>query len=144
MPRREDIIFEPFDPGYIHDLIPCIPKNIDPSDPLALFDLFIPSDMYETIATNTNKYATLKGASTERVDSHHRAWYSTSADEIRVFFGILLYIGVVQCPRFKWYQESSGIDRPKHLVSTFMTLDRYVNLRRYLYILDLDKGPPSQ
>ena len=73
MPRKEDVVFEPFSLSYIYDSILYIPKNVNASDPLALLDLYIPLDLYETIATNTNKYAILKGVKVEREGSYYRA-----------------------------------------------------------------------
>jgi hypothetical protein len=52
MPQPETVIFKHFDPGYIHESIPCIPDNIDSTDVLALFDLFIPPELDEVIAVN--------------------------------------------------------------------------------------------
>ena len=52
----KDIQFEPFDPGYPQKPKVNIPSDIDPTDPLALLDLFIPPKMCTTIAENTNLY----------------------------------------------------------------------------------------
>jgi hypothetical protein len=39
MSQPETVVFEPFDPGHLHDSIPCIPRDVDTTDPLALFIL---------------------------------------------------------------------------------------------------------
>ena len=39
-----------------------IPSNIDPTDPLALLDLFIPPAIYAIIIENTNLYTISKNA----------------------------------------------------------------------------------
>ena len=53
----KDVQFEPFNPRHHRELEVNIPSNIDPTDPLALLDLFIPPEIYITIAENTNLYA---------------------------------------------------------------------------------------
>jgi hypothetical protein len=52
----KDVQFEPFNPGNHRELKVNIPSNIDPTNPLALLDLFIPPKIYATIAENTNLY----------------------------------------------------------------------------------------
>src|SRR5580700_7284339 len=50
------------------------------TDPYGLFTLFLTEAHFETIATNTNRYAEGKGAGT----TGKRAWRPTSAAEIKV------------------------------------------------------------
>src|SRR6266498_6011580 len=42
----KDVQFEPFDPGHPREPKVNIPSNVDPADPLALLDLFIPPEIY--------------------------------------------------------------------------------------------------
>ena len=53
----KDVQFDPFNPGHHREPKVNIPSNIDPTDPLALLDLFFPPEIYTTIAENTNLYA---------------------------------------------------------------------------------------
>jgi hypothetical protein len=52
----KDVQFEAFDPRVPREPKVNIPSHIDPSDPLALLDLFIPPKIYTIIAENTNLY----------------------------------------------------------------------------------------
>jgi hypothetical protein len=52
----KDVQFEPFKPGLYRELKVNILSNIDPTNPLALLDLFIPPEIYTIIAENTNLY----------------------------------------------------------------------------------------
>ena len=83
----KDVLFEPFLPGNSREPKVNIPTNIDTSSPLALFELFIPPEMFPTIAKNTNLYAIAMNASTCRTASNTRYWYPTDENEIRVFLG---------------------------------------------------------
>jgi hypothetical protein len=58
----KDVQFEAFDPRVPRELQVNIPANIDPSDPLALLDLFIPLEIYTLITENTNLYTIASNA----------------------------------------------------------------------------------
>jgi hypothetical protein len=46
MPQPNTVIFESFDLEYIYHSIPYIPRNIDATNPLTLFNLYIPPNCY--------------------------------------------------------------------------------------------------
>jgi hypothetical protein len=60
----KDVQFEPFNPRDHREPKVNIPSNIDPTDLLALLDLFIPPKIYIIIAENTNLYAIAYNAPT--------------------------------------------------------------------------------
>ena len=92
----EDVKFEAFDPKEQREPKINIPDTIDLENPLELLDLFLPSEIYLIIATNTNLYATSKNARTEPTPTNRRIWYPTNPSKIHVLFGIFFYIGVHQ------------------------------------------------
>jgi hypothetical protein len=130
----KDVEFEPFKTGDYRNPKLNIPSNINASDPLALFDLFIPPEMYEIVAKNTNLYAIAHNAPISRTTLNSRYWWPTTAYEIRVLFGILFYIGAHKEASYKTYWETPGLIGPKHELSKYMSLNRYENLRRYFHI----------
>jgi hypothetical protein len=94
----KEVQFKPLNLGDHRDPKANIPSNIDATDPLVLLDLFIPPEMYTTIAENTNLYAISKDAPTNPTKTNSRYWFPTNKDEIRVLFGILYYMGVHREP----------------------------------------------
>jgi len=106
IPYIKDVIFEPFSPGHLRDPEINIPSNIDTSDPLALLDLFIPPEMYATIAENTNLYAIAQNAPTAPTSTNKRYWWPTNANKIRVLYGIFYYMGVHQESNYEIYWEN--------------------------------------
>jgi hypothetical protein len=138
-----DVQFEPFNPGHHRESKVNIPSNIDPTDPLALLDLFIPPEIYITIAGNTNLYATAHNAPTIATPTNRRYWWPTNENEIRVLFGILFYMGVHREPDYKIYWETPTPNGPIHAIPKHMSLNRYENLRRYLHVSP-PKCPDSQ
>jgi hypothetical protein len=99
----KDVQFEPFNPRDHREPKVNLPFNIDPTDPLVLLDLFIPLEIYTTIAANTNLYAIAKNAPTAATDTSTRYWWPTNENEICVLFGILFYIGIHREPNYRIY-----------------------------------------
>ena len=99
----KDVQFQPFNPGDHQEPKVNFPSNIDSPDPLALLDLFIPSEIYTTIAANTNLYAIAKNAPIAATDTSTRYWWPTNETEIRVLFGILFYMGIHREPNYRIY-----------------------------------------
>ena len=99
----KDVQFEAFDPRVPREPKVNIPSNIDPSNPLALLDLFIPPEIYTTIAENTNLYTIAYNAPTTPTPTNRRYWWPTNANEIQVLFGIFYYIGVHREPNHAIY-----------------------------------------
>jgi hypothetical protein len=130
----KDVQFEAFDPRVPREPKVNIPSNIDPSDPLALLDLFIPPEIYTTIAENTNLYAIAHDAPTTPTPTNQRYWWPTDANEIRVLFSVFYYMGVHREPNYTVYWETPKPNGPIHALSKHMSLNRYENLRRYLHI----------
>jgi hypothetical protein len=130
----KDVQFEAFDPGEPRESTVNIPSNIDPSDPLELLDLFIPPEIYTTIAENTNLYAIAHNAPIAPTPTNRRYWWPTNLNEIRVLFGIFYYMGVHREPNYTIYWETPKSNGPIHTLSKHMSLNRYENLRRYLHV----------
>jgi hypothetical protein len=129
-----ELKFEAFDPGDFREPKITIPDNIDSTNPLELLDLFIPPELYSTIADNTNLYAIAHDARTAPTPTNRRYWWPTNPSEIRVLFGIYFYMGVHREPNFEIYWETPKPNGPNHALSKHMSLNRFENLRRYLHI----------
>lgn len=79
-----------------------LPYDMDINNPYNLFTLFFPKDLWSTIAVNTNQYAKLKNANTA-YDKSGRHWWDINTAELKVFIGILIYMGVHQSPAIEHY-----------------------------------------
>jgi hypothetical protein len=80
-----------------------IPKDLDIKSPYALFSLFFTEDILQTISESTNKYARRKQTKFENSVIQPRTWKETDPAEIKVFLGILIYMGVHRSPRIDYY-----------------------------------------
>jgi len=81
------------------------PGDLDLDSPYAIFSLFWTEEMWQIIATNTNAYALRQGAIQRGRDVgarrhygsdtlNQRSWWATNADELKMFIGILIYMGL--------------------------------------------------
>jgi hypothetical protein len=143
----KEVQFEAFDPGEPREPKLNIPSNIDSTNPLELLDLFIPPEIYTTIAENTNLYAIAHNAPTAPTPTNRRYWWPTNANEIRVLFGIFYYMGVHREPNYTIYWETPKPNGPIHALSKHISLNRFENLRRYLHVSkpasETSKSPQS-
>src|SRR5436305_13068914 len=99
----EELKFEAFNPREPREPKVNIPNNIDLTNPLELLDLFIPPELYSTIADNTNLYTIAHDARIAPTSSNRRYWWPTNPSEIQVLFGIYFYMGVHREPNYNIY-----------------------------------------
>jgi hypothetical protein len=132
IPDPMTVIFDPLCIPSKHPPILHLPPNIDTDDPYALFCLFWPERMWTTIATNTNLYAVEKRMKSE--EDRMRPWHDTCSAELKVFIGILIYMGLHQSYAEHIYWRDDFERGPLHTCATKMSLCRYQALKRYLHI----------
>jgi len=124
--------FEFFEhPALPHERLLQLPDiiSIDRSRPSDFFTLFFDEPELEVLAQNTNRYALSKDA----LDSHKRRWYDTSASELRVFLGLVLYMGVWQSPQYTDYWAKT-YKWPQHGIGKYMSKFRFEQIKRYFHV----------
>lgn len=108
-----------------------LPNSLDLESPYAIFTLFISEEIFEFISQSTNQYAQQKIVEDSTTG---RSWKETTAAEIKVFFGILIYMGVHKSPRIDSYWCQNRQEGPLHSPPLYMTLTRFEQVKRYLHI----------
>lgn len=83
-----------FDPGDI-SWIPAPTKSEVPAEPIQYFTKYLPDSTFERLAECSNLYY-LRTTGAE---------LGTTPQEIRVFFGIVMYMAVVKFPRIRMYWQ---------------------------------------
>lgn len=115
--------------------MPVTPLNIDSDDPLSLFLLFLPVELWNDVVANINKYAEL----------HHRSegrpWQPVSFNEVMVFIGGLLYMGLYHEPQIESYWHTAHPLKPLHPICNHMSLSHFEQIKHYLHILPPMSGP---
>lgn len=105
--------YRPLQPRCEHASQPLLPWNDSEITPLRLFELFWDDYTIGILVEGTNKYAAMKEKERERLDYGKlvwRRWKKVTSDEVRVFLGLLLYLGTrrevgVWC---YWREERRG------------------------------------
>ena len=116
-------------------------KSLAPSKatPLQLFRLFITPRHCRLIAKHTNhKAQDLKGEI-----KHTRPWQDTTASEIEVFLGALLFMGLdrLNCVEDYWSQrDDKSITMP---IQNVMPEVRFQQIKRFLKLNDGRAEPPN-
>ena len=117
-----------------------LPTGLDIDSPYALFSLFISEDIIQSISQSTNEYAQRKRVrdNDSDIDSPRpgagRSWKDTTAVDIKVFFGILIYMGVHDSPRIDHYWRQDPKEGPLHLPRLYMSQKRFEQIKRFLHI----------
>lgn len=131
------------------------------SDPFSLFSLFFTNKIFEESAENTNRYATMKRAQYRTHDKLQRSWKSCTLGEIKILFGLWIYIGIYKLPSPSTHWErnqSGGVCRAvqmryrvrfknrfrnfcnnitvHNLISNSISLVRFEQLKRYFHVSD--------
>ena len=111
-----------------------------------IFSLFCPRQMVDDWVQYTNaRYVKLprhaEGPRTKRC--RQNTWKPTSADEIYLFLGILIYMTVFPVPRVSLYWDTSS-KTPNHPIARFMSRDRFQLLYRNFCTWDTDADVPGR
>jgi hypothetical protein len=126
------IEFEPFQPEKERVAQALLPTDF-PTKPVPAdyFNLFFTSDLFDLIVRNTNKYASI-----QRLNKSEKAreWHDLNAAELRVFIGVIIYMGVHIEPETTLYWNSDLTKGPLHTIPSHISLTRFQQLKRYLHI----------
>jgi Transposase IS4 len=131
VPYVKDVKFDPLQIPHIPPQL-RLPMGIDTDDAYALFSLFWPESMWNIITTNTNIYAVQKRLhfTVER----QYPWHDTYIAEIKIFFGILIYMGLHKESEEAQYWHQNLEQGPLHSYTLYMSRYRYQATKRYLHV----------
>lgn len=113
------------------------PPGIDLESPHSLLSLFISEQTFEEMSKNTNEFVKEKRAEIDSDFAHIRPWTDLNSAEIKVFFGIVIYMGVFQGPDIDSYLDGGLSDHclgPVFGTRRFMTKPRFEQIKRFLRI----------
>lgn len=137
---QQTLDFQPLQALYFSRTITPLPDTA-----FEIFQLFCPLDLVNQWVEYTNRRPFWL-PKRRRSDVHHaegpssrrarqNAWIPVTSSEIYVFFGILIYMSVHQEPTIEDYWSTSP-SNPTHIISRFMTRDRFQLLYRRFSIFD--------
>lgn len=148
--EQEENVEEWYDPrGNQPKLIPFTRpsgftiENLNTTSDVAIetcYELFVPDKLFEEIAEQTNVYASqqLEGGCSQRLGK----WTVTNKNEVKRFFGLLLWMGLVRLPSLHLYWSHD----PAYM-QTFprkiMSRNRFEILLRMIHFADNTKSNGS-
>jgi hypothetical protein len=128
----KSIQYEPFQPEQIRPAEALLSSNF-PTNPLPsdYFNLFFTSDLFDLIVRNTNKYAAI-----QRLDKEEkgREWHDLNSAELRVFIGVIIYMGIHLEPETSWYWNTDITKGLIHSIPSHLPLRQFQQIKRYLHI----------
>jgi hypothetical protein len=131
----KDVSFEPFQPEQPTKARPILPPSF-PSKPhpFDYFSLFFTAPLFQTITTNTNRYASLQRMKVPQ--ERAREWSDLLLEELYVFIGVIVYMGVHEEPAIPMYWNSDFNKGPLHPITNHISLQRFQQIKRHCHISD--------
>lgn len=140
IPNPKDVRFDPV-PAMPKAPQVKLPPDIDITSPYALFSLFFTENLWKVLTDNTNLYAFMKERKNNNI--HHRTWRSVTPNEMKIFVGIQIYMGITREPAVKDYFNEIPGKGAIHPTSYVMSQYRYEQLRRYFHISEPPEVTPG-
>ncbi len=132
-----DVSYEPFkcEPNQpAQALLPAsFPHNPHPFD---YFSLFFTYDLFQTITTNTNRYANIQQLHVAQ--ERAREWTNLLVEELYVFIGTIIYMGIHEEPKVEMYWNTDFNKGPLHSITSHISLCRFEQIKRYCHISCLE------
>lgn len=130
-PRRQQPSIIPFtETTGMNKEMSTILKDADPG---GFYSLLVPDEIFDMIAEQTNLFAVQSCESRNlKPSSRSHAWKPTDKHEIKRFFGLILYMGLVRLPRLSYYWSKDKI-LGQTFPSTIMSRNRFEIILQYLH-----------
>lgn len=130
-PRRRQPSIIPFtETSGMNKEMSTILKDADPG---AFYSLLVPDEIFDMIAEQTNLFALQScGSRNLKPSSRSHAWKPTDKHEIKRFFGLILYMGLVRLPKLTYYWSKDKI-LGQTFPSTIMSRNRFEIILQYLH-----------
>ena len=131
------VAFEPFkceDPRPASAILP--PDFLPSTDPFDYFALVFTPALLRIITINANRYTNLQQMAVKQETA--RQWHPLVVEELSVFIGALIYMGVQEEPRKDMYWNTDRNKGTIHTISAHIALNRYEEIKRYCHISDVE------
>lgn len=106
--------------------------------PFLIFEQFFTKEVMEIMVSNTNSYAASNNAGVPGPEHQtRRPWKDTSAPELMIWLGLIIYMSVVRLTRVEEYWTKNG-EWPIHYIMKFQGFNRFANIKRFFHL-----SPPN-
>ncbi|KAJ5562285.1 hypothetical protein N7461_001046 [Penicillium sp. DV-2018c] len=114
-----------------------LPSGLNVDSAYALFSLFFTDDIFEHIRGGANESGSPGTASRGRC-----AWHKTTSADIKIFVGIIIYMGLNSLPRESSYWKGDSVQRRSF--QPYMSLVQFQQIKRFLHISWPTTRDPTQ
>jgi hypothetical protein len=138
LPTQEDLSQGPgplipsSEPPQLH-----LPSGLDLESPYAVVTHVVSEEIFEIISQSANAYAQRKRAEANDSTTTGRTWKDTTTAEIKVFFGILIYMAIHISPRMDLYWQQDERAGPLHTPRLYMALKRFEQIKAIVKELEI-------
>ena len=130
----ENIVFEPLQTEPRRAAQPLLPPTFSTTaHPFDYFTLFFTHSLFQLITKHTNRYAAIQRIQAGQGD---REWYNLVVEELYVFIGAIIYMGIHTEPSIPMYWNTDPTKGPIHTIKSHITLNRFQQIKRYCHISD--------
>lgn len=113
------------------------------ADPEDFYTLLVDDHLFQIIAEETNLFATQsREDNVYKPCSRSHLWHPTDMYEIKRFFGLILFMGLVKLPSISDYWSTDDM-MAQTFPRTVMTRNRFELLLQYLHFADNDNINPN-
>ena len=130
----EKVVFEPLQTEPQRAAQPLLPPTFSTTThPFDYFALFFTHSLFQLITKHTNEYVAIQRIQAGQGD---REWYNLVVEELYVFIGAIIYMGIYTEPSIPMYWNTDPTKGPIHTIKSHITLNRFQQIKRYCYISD--------
>ena len=127
------VLYEPFKCEPQQTARALLPASLPPQPhPFDYFSLFFTRELFQTITTNTNRYASIQRLHIPK--ERGREWTDLLIEELYVFLGVIIYMGIHYEPQVEMYWNPDFNKGPLHSITHHISLTRFEQIKRYCHI----------
>lgn len=127
-------IVPPTSPHDAYNTLPTHIRHSDHIEPVDILSLFLTKSLLQTMAANTNAYAAKQlEESRQSGESGGRKWEEVAPEELGLWLGIVLYMGVCSAPAVKDYWSHDSLTAI-HPIRDYMSQTRFEQIKRYYHV----------
>ncbi|XP_050301576.1 piggyBac transposable element-derived protein 4-like [Anthonomus grandis grandis] len=125
-------------------VVPAVSADFAGKEPTEFFNYFIDDEMINLFVTETNRFASQRIAAAI-ADPNRKAkvpkWVDTNPVEMRKFFGIILWMGLLPMLQLRDYCSTKSLYQNR--IPTIMSRNRFEGILGMFHVSDNEKDRPS-
>ena len=127
-------IVPPTSPHDAYNMLPAHLRHSDHVEPVDISRLFLTKSLLQALAVNTTAYAAKQlEESRQSGENGGRKWEEVTPEELSLWLGIVLYMGVCSASAVKDYWSHDSLTAI-HPIRDYMSQTRFEQIKRYYHV----------